>query len=181
VHEIGVLCPDIPSRVVTSSLANGPLVLRHELGHSIIDIGEEYDGGSEYYGVNSAKDLTSPLPWHHWLSLDPGIPPRIERSVMPLQTYPVIFHSTIVSFKKLIELSGHCSTLQQLGQQTSRLPAHTPGILFVSLCLGCLIAETSELNWTVSSFHGLRETASVWIGGITTYIGMKHWSPGITK
>lgn len=28
-------------------LDTGPLVLRHELGHSIIDVGEEYDGGTE--------------------------------------------------------------------------------------------------------------------------------------
>jgi len=76
-------------RVITSSLANGPLVLRHELGHSIIDVGEEYDGGFAYYGPNSASDLDSPLPWSHWLSSPPEEPPKIERSVMPFQTYPV--------------------------------------------------------------------------------------------
>ncbi|KAJ7810561.1 IgA peptidase M64-domain-containing protein [Mycena leptocephala] len=31
--------------VITPSIANGALILRHELGHSIINTGEEYDGG----------------------------------------------------------------------------------------------------------------------------------------
>jgi hypothetical protein len=30
--------------VITASEINGPLVLRHELGHSLIDEGDEYDG-----------------------------------------------------------------------------------------------------------------------------------------
>ncbi|KAK2465309.1 hypothetical protein APHAL10511_002663 [Amanita phalloides] len=76
--------------VITSSLANGPLVLRHELGHSIIDVGEEYDGGYAYYGVNSAQNLTAPLAWTHWLSNSSADPDflRVERSVMPMQAYP---------------------------------------------------------------------------------------------
>jgi hypothetical protein len=32
-------------RIITASELNGPLVLRHELGHSLIPVGEEYDGG----------------------------------------------------------------------------------------------------------------------------------------
>ena len=32
-------------RVITASKLNGPIVLRHELGHSLIDVGEEYEGG----------------------------------------------------------------------------------------------------------------------------------------
>ena len=77
-------------RVITSSLANGPLVLRHELGHSIIDIGEEYDGGYAYYGVNAAQNLSAPVPWQHWLSNSSASldSPRVERSVMPMQAYP---------------------------------------------------------------------------------------------
>lgn len=31
--------------IITASELNGPLVLRHELGHSLIAVGEEYDGG----------------------------------------------------------------------------------------------------------------------------------------
>ncbi|OCH90452.1 hypothetical protein OBBRIDRAFT_793331 [Obba rivulosa] len=75
--------------VITPSLANGALVLRHELGHSIIDVGEEYDGGYAYFGVNAAHDLS--VPWTHWLSNfshthgTDNI--RVERSVMPMQAY----------------------------------------------------------------------------------------------
>ncbi|GLB38192.1 putative igA Peptidase M64 [Lyophyllum shimeji] len=80
--------------VITSSLANGPLVLRHELGHSIIQVGEEYDGGFAYFGVNAYHDLSKPVPWEHWLSAshenEEGhrSAPRVERSVMPMQQYP---------------------------------------------------------------------------------------------
>ena len=78
----------LSSRVITPSLANGALVLRHELGHSIIDVGEEYDGGFAYFGVNAAHN-TSSLPWSHWLShpVLEDAAPRVERSVMPLQEY----------------------------------------------------------------------------------------------
>lgn len=75
--------------MVTSSLANGPLVLRHELGHSIINVGEEYDGGFAYFGPNALHNLSQPILWAHWLS-DPEkneVGPRVERSVMPLQEY----------------------------------------------------------------------------------------------
>lgn len=98
-------------------MANGPLILRsvesqyvfdgfsrgsptvvscrHELGHSVIRVGEEYDGGFAYFGPNAAHNL-SELPWTQWLtkplakdiSSDTLIEPRVERSVMPLQAYP---------------------------------------------------------------------------------------------
>jgi len=84
--------------VITSSILNGPLVLRHELGHSIIDVGEEYDGGFAYFGVNAAHDSLKPIPWEHWLSNPPtntltkptneNLKPRVERSVMSMQVYP---------------------------------------------------------------------------------------------
>lgn len=65
-------------------------MLRHELGHSIIDIGEEYDGGTEYFGVNAAHNLSAPLPWEHWLSNPTAgsYSRHVERSVMPMQEYP---------------------------------------------------------------------------------------------
>lgn len=93
-------------RVITSSILNGPLVLRHELGHSIIDVGEEYDGGNAYLGVNAAHSANKPIPWNHWLSNVPSAKDtevqdglntpmesviseyRTERSVMPVQAYP---------------------------------------------------------------------------------------------
>ncbi|KAI0770580.1 IgA peptidase M64-domain-containing protein [Fomes fomentarius] len=91
--------------VITPSLANGPLVLRHELGHSIIGVGEEYDGGFAYFGVNAAHKISrDALPWSHWLTNTTTITShydhhahsqshaeveklRVERSVMPLQDY----------------------------------------------------------------------------------------------
>ncbi|KAE9396151.1 cytochrome P450 [Gymnopus androsaceus JB14] len=53
--------------VITSSILNGPQILRHELGHSIIPVGEEYDGGFAYFGVNAYHDLHEPVPWAHWI------------------------------------------------------------------------------------------------------------------
>ncbi|GAB1528051.1 hypothetical protein RhiTH_011242 [Rhizoctonia solani] len=74
--------------ISTASVLNGPLVLRHELGHSIIWVGDEYDG-SMYFGVNADnythRDET--IGWAHWLS-DPASPPRIERNSVPLLVYP---------------------------------------------------------------------------------------------
>ncbi|GBE85076.1 hypothetical protein SCP_0702620 [Sparassis crispa] len=86
--------------VITPSLANGALVLRHELGHSIIDVGEEYDGGYAYFGVNAAHDISKAIPWSHWLTNASSISvhhhdhdndhtsARVERSIMPMQAYP---------------------------------------------------------------------------------------------
>ncbi|KAG1777226.1 IgA peptidase M64-domain-containing protein [Suillus placidus] len=73
----------------TASLANGALVLRHEIGHSIIDVGEEYDGGYAYFGVNAVHDL-SDVTWTHWLmhQEDDANMFRAERSAMPMQAYP---------------------------------------------------------------------------------------------
>jgi hypothetical protein len=36
--------------ITTASRLNGALVLRHEIGHSLIDVGEEYEGGYAYFG-----------------------------------------------------------------------------------------------------------------------------------
>ena len=72
-------------------MKNGALVLRHELGHSIIEIGEEYDGGVDggYFGVDAA---TSPetIGWRRWLTNPPpaGKAPKVERMAMSFQTYP---------------------------------------------------------------------------------------------
>ncbi|KAG2102294.1 IgA peptidase M64-domain-containing protein [Suillus discolor] len=73
----------------TASLANGALVLRHEIGHSIIDVGEEYDGGFAYFGVNAVHNL-SDVTWTHWLEHkeDDANLFRAERSTMPMQAYP---------------------------------------------------------------------------------------------
>jgi hypothetical protein len=46
-------------RVITASALNGPLVLRHELGHSLIPVGEEYEGGepTSRFGQDPRADL----------------------------------------------------------------------------------------------------------------------------
>ncbi|CAE6458710.1 unnamed protein product [Rhizoctonia solani] len=74
--------------ISTASMLNGPLVLRHELGHSIIWVGDEYDG-SMYFGVNAAnytKDDQN-VGWSHWLP-DTNNPPRVERNSVPVLVYP---------------------------------------------------------------------------------------------
>ncbi|KAF5360455.1 hypothetical protein D9756_004955 [Leucocoprinus leucothites] len=122
--------------VITSSILNGPLVLRHELGHSIIDVGEEYDGGFAYFGVNAAHNASEPVPWDHWLSEIPEDDDggdddddvdvddegegedgfndepdifqayRVERSVMPMQVYPWTLLNTTGSWSIKFNSSG---------------------------------------------------------------------------
>ncbi|EHA46537.1 hypothetical protein MGG_02529 [Pyricularia oryzae 70-15] len=72
--------------VTTASCVNGAVILRHELGHSIIGVGEEYDGGEVYRGVNSAPNGDS-VPWKSWYS-SPEREPDVQRSNMPIQAYP---------------------------------------------------------------------------------------------
>nr|XP_019045817.1 hypothetical protein I302_06208 [Kwoniella bestiolae CBS 10118]OCF24747.1 hypothetical protein I302_06208 [Kwoniella bestiolae CBS 10118] len=73
--------------IITASKVNGPQVLRHELGHSLIPVGEEYDGGWVYTGVNSdkAKNLDH-LKWKKYLSDPDNV--RIEDAKMAVQAYP---------------------------------------------------------------------------------------------
>ncbi|GAO49400.1 hypothetical protein SAICODRAFT_100589 [Saitoella complicata NRRL Y-17804] len=52
--------------ISTRSKTSGTIVLRHELGHNLVEVGEEYDGGEVYEGVNSALNITR-IPWAHWL------------------------------------------------------------------------------------------------------------------
>ncbi|RPD56113.1 hypothetical protein L226DRAFT_509855 [Lentinus tigrinus ALCF2SS1-7] len=106
--------------VITPSLANGALVLRHELGHSIIDVGEEYDGAEsiDYFGVNTAQDTSlDAVPWAHWLTKAANSPhshlhnetaaaPRVERAAMPLQEYAWTLLNTSVSWSTKFNSSG---------------------------------------------------------------------------
>ncbi|KAH8085940.1 IgA peptidase M64-domain-containing protein [Cristinia sonorae] len=101
--------------VITPSLANGALVLRHELGHSVIEVGEEYDGGFAYFGVNALNELAAPIPWSHWLSPPPThtheantvtARRRVERSVMPMQAYPWTLLNTSSPWKVQFSSSG---------------------------------------------------------------------------
>jgi hypothetical protein len=92
---------------VTPSIVNGALVLRHELGHSIIGVGEEYDGGFAYFGPNSAANPQR-LPWTHWLTSTPNVssPPRIERSIMPFQAYPWTILNATAPWRAVFHSSG---------------------------------------------------------------------------
>ncbi|ORY23684.1 IgA peptidase M64-domain-containing protein [Naematelia encephala] len=73
--------------VITASDINGRSILRHELGHTLIPVGDEYDGGEGYCGVNAdSVDNVSNLKWQDFLS-DPG-QTRIEDMQVPLQVYP---------------------------------------------------------------------------------------------
>lgn len=96
--------------ITTASVLNGALVLRHELGHSIINVGEEYDGGFAYYGPNSAPSpLTGTIKWGNWLSN----PSRVsntsiipERSVSPLQAYPWTLLNRSAPYTSIFNSSG---------------------------------------------------------------------------
>ncbi|KAF8967037.1 IgA peptidase M64-domain-containing protein [Flammula alnicola] len=99
--------------VITASILNGPLILRHELGHSILDVGEEYDGGSGYFGRNSAHN-SNEVPWKQWLSdpsrVDDRGDPRIERSVMVMQAYPWTLLNTTTPWSIKFTSSGAYSS-----------------------------------------------------------------------
>ncbi|KAF9093811.1 hypothetical protein BGX29_009792 [Mortierella sp. GBA35] len=70
--------------ISTSSNKSGTVVLRHELGHSLINVGEEYDGGQVYSGVNAERWSIQNIKWKHWLT-DPV--PREEKNVLRAQDY----------------------------------------------------------------------------------------------
>lgn len=65
--------------VSTSSPTSGMVVLRHELGHSVGDIGEEYDGGG-YFGANHASSLST-LGWKHWATGPIQAEPSTSREI----------------------------------------------------------------------------------------------------
>ena len=102
------------------SLACSQLIRRHELGHSIIGVGEEYDGGFAYFGVNAAQNTSlATLPWAHWLTntsdahshdhSDADAEPtegRVERSVMPAQQYVWTLLNTSAPWSTTFNSSG---------------------------------------------------------------------------
>lgn len=85
---------------------------RHELGHSIIDVGEEYDGAEDWdhFGVNSHPNLTTPVTWAHWLTTSSSSASvdevRAERSVMPLQSYAWSMLNTTTEWSAKFPASG---------------------------------------------------------------------------
>ncbi|KAF9576330.1 hypothetical protein EC968_009304 [Mortierella alpina] len=70
--------------ISTSSNKSGTIVLRHELGHSLINVGEEYDGGQVYSGVNAERWSIQNIKWKHWLT---DKVPREEKNVLRAQDY----------------------------------------------------------------------------------------------
>eukprot|EP01062_Namystynia_karyoxenos_P011775 TRINITY_DN1422_c2_g1_i1.p1 TRINITY_DN1422_c2_g1~~TRINITY_DN1422_c2_g1_i1.p1 ORF type:complete len:602 (+),score=174.55 TRINITY_DN1422_c2_g1_i1:80-1885(+) len=72
----------------TRSQTTGTVVLRHEMGHNFVDVGEEYDDGAVYRGVNSdLVNRLANLKWAHWLS-EPSQPVARQRAVQRLGEYP---------------------------------------------------------------------------------------------
>ncbi|KAH9906054.1 IgA peptidase M64-domain-containing protein [Xylariomycetidae sp. FL2044] len=94
--------------VTTASPGNGPSVLRHELGHSIIGVGEEYDGGTVYRGVNAAQSANS-VPWTQWYT-DPASEPNIQRTNMPFQAYPWTLLNVTQSWRATFTSAGTYDT-----------------------------------------------------------------------
>jgi len=71
--------------ISTKSNRTGTVVLRHEMGHNFVDVGEEYDNGQVYSGVNAARTLAT-VGWRHWLS--EGTSAVEERAMYRLLQYP---------------------------------------------------------------------------------------------
>jgi len=77
----------------TRSKPTGTVVLRHEMGHNFVNVGEEYDGGYVYRGVNS--DSTewftgkpkANIKWKHWLT-EPEVRPVEQKMKQALLIYP---------------------------------------------------------------------------------------------
>lgn len=56
------------------------------LGHNFVNVGEEYDNGQVYSGVNAAANLSVvATKWGHWLTHGPA---RAERAIYRLLEYP---------------------------------------------------------------------------------------------
>jgi len=71
--------------ISTKSDRTGTVVLRHEMGHNFVNVGEEYDNGQVYRGVNAATTVNG-LGWGHWLTNTATR--REERAMYRLLEYP---------------------------------------------------------------------------------------------
>lgn len=72
--------------IATASPTSGPIVMRHELGHNLISVGEEYNNGQVYQGCNSASSLSA-ISWRPWLTSSTW-PPVEEKTSVAVQAYP---------------------------------------------------------------------------------------------
>ena len=76
------VCLRLTVRVITASELNGPLVLRHELGHSLIDVGEEYEGGELDQRICSTNTPLTPrllLLWRQQRQAVASVLPQVGR------------------------------------------------------------------------------------------------------
>jgi hypothetical protein len=70
--------------ISTRSKTSGTVVLRHEIGHSMVVEGEEYDGGQVYQGPNASKSLKT-IKWTPWLTEPDNL--RVEENSLLVQEY----------------------------------------------------------------------------------------------
>lgn len=101
--------------ISTSSKTSGTVVIRHELGHNLIPVGEEYDGGWVYQGVNAAHSL--PPPWTHWLT-NMSSSHISERNHVIFQEYPWL-NLASGPWRKLFYTQGHDAGWERVYIQAS--------------------------------------------------------------
>jgi hypothetical protein len=124
--------------ISTSSITSGITVIRHEIGHNLIPVGEEYDGGWVYSGVNSAHSL--PPPWKHWLTNTYTAASTIEeRNRVIFQAYPWLDLNT-GPWKKLFYTDGHDDGWERVYIQASVSGVPERDDLWVGI-------DGSELDW----------------------------------
>ena len=73
--------------ISTESETSGTIVLRHEMGHNFVNVGEGYDGGSAYRGANFDSSRTN-IKWAHFLTDQTSQTPVEEPRKLALQDYP---------------------------------------------------------------------------------------------
>jgi hypothetical protein len=122
--------------ISTSSKTSGTLVIRHELGHNLIPVGEEYDGGWVYRGVNSAHSL--PADWSHWLT-NTSAAETEERNRVVLQEYPWLDLAN-GPWRKMFYTTGHQGGWERVYIQGSASGVPKRDDLWVGI-------DGSELDW----------------------------------
>ena len=122
--------------ISTSSITSGTIVIRHELGHNLIDVGEEYDGGWVYSGVNAAHSL--PPSWSHWLT-NISAASHEERNRVIFQEYPWLDLSP-GSWRKVFYTDGHDGGWERVYIQASASGVPDREDLWVGI-------DGNELDW----------------------------------
>ncbi|RSH89281.1 hypothetical protein EHS25_002393 [Saitozyma podzolica] len=132
--------------VITASALNGPLVLRHELGHSLIPVGEEYEGGFAYFGANSDKVAhVGDLKWKSFLTLPEDV--RVEDAKVPSQEYPW-YNLTEGPYNITFQSSN--SALKPVVSHGSNESPYPTALLRLSLSS---IPQPGHINLTLNSRH----------------------------